>query len=94
MFYPFAEGMEVVGNTLFMVCKEYRHLYELDLDQLTYTRQSTVSGLFDGTPDQIRKVIVPADKVEGVEESGTMLYFTEGAFYRFFPILHSPQRSL
>ena len=32
-------------------------LFELDLDAGTYTRESTRSGLFDGQPDQLQKII-------------------------------------
>ncbi|CAB9507191.1 osmC-like protein [Seminavis robusta] len=81
-YYPNAEGLSVHENSLFVVCKKYNHLYELDLDRLTYTRKSTSSGLFDGTPDQLRKIIGPpageAANTDGSEEEPeVLLYFTE-----------------
>ena len=68
-YYPNSEGIAVSGNTLYFVCKRFNHLYELDLDKLTYTREST-QAMFDGGPDQIKKVL---------NENGefAMLYFTE-----------------
>ncbi|CAJ1930763.1 unnamed protein product [Cylindrotheca closterium] len=67
-YYRFSEGIDVSGSELFYVCKESKHMFTLDLDRGTYTRQSTVNGLFDGTPDQIERVL---------EGSSEFLYFTE-----------------
>jgi hypothetical protein len=61
-------------------------------DRGTYTRMSTVYGLFDGAPDQVERIL---------EGSSDMLYFTEeggkdaGVHARdqnghFFTILESP----
>jgi len=53
----------------YFVCKYHNHLFELDLDRMTYKRQSTRNGLFDGTPDQLRTVVD--------DNQGRMIYFSE-----------------
>jgi hypothetical protein len=40
----------------------------LDLDDFTYTNTTTVSGVFDGSPDQIKRVL---------NDDEDILYFTE-----------------
>jgi uncharacterized protein len=72
-YYPNSEGMAVYENTLYFVCKRFSHLFELDLDKMTYKRYSTQSADFDGTPDTIRKYI------QSIEDGGEelLLYFTE-----------------
>jgi hypothetical protein len=42
----------------YFVCKKVKQLFELDLDAGTYTRQSTTSGLFDGGPDQLQRILL------------------------------------
>ena len=68
LYYPNSEGMEVMGQYLFFVCKKHKHIFELDLDSMTYRRRSTRNGLFDGEPDQVKKFTT---------EDGPMLFFTE-----------------
>eukprot|EP00980_Cylindrotheca_fusiformis_P005677 scaffold1184_cov132-Cylindrotheca_fusiformis.AAC.98 len=91
-YYRNSEGIDVKGSDLYFVCKEKKHLFILDLNRKTYTRQSTKSGLFDGAPDQVERIL------EGKSE---MLYFTEEGGKdagvhardhngRFFTILESP----
>ena len=67
--YPNSEGVDVSGNKLFFVTKRFGHLFELDLDNGTYRRTFTSSGLFDGSPDQLQEVI-------GYNNEA-LLYFTE-----------------
>jgi len=91
-YYRFTEGIDVNDSELFFVCKESKHMFILDLDGGTYTRKSTVQGLFDGAPDQIERVL---------EGSSEFLYFTEeggkdagvharSADGHFFTIFESP----
>jgi hypothetical protein len=67
-YYPNTEGIDAKGSQLFFVCKHVKQMFTLDLDRGTYTRMSTVSGLFDGAPDQVERIL---------EGSSDMLYFTE-----------------
>ena len=69
MFYPNAEGIDVFGNELFFVSKVRRTLYILNLDGTDYATSTSRSGLFDGRPDQIQRVVE--------DDSLELLYFTE-----------------
>lgn len=73
MYYPNSEGIAIYKNLLYFVCKRFNHLFVLDLDKMTYTRHSTLSETFDGTPDGVRTYIKSTE--DGEEEA--MLYFTE-----------------
>lgn len=90
--YPMTEGIDVNGDQLYFVCKQVKQIFTLELDRGTYMRKSTVYGLFDGTPDQVERIM---------EGSSELLYFTEeggkdaGVHARdhngsFFTILESP----
>lgn len=92
-YYPQTEGIDVYENQMIVVCKNIKQMFTFDLDKMTYTNESTVSGLFDGGPDQMGRLL---------EDSGELLYFTEEGGKdagihardeqgRFFTILESPQ---
>lgn len=92
-FYPQSEGIDIQDGMMYIVCKKIQQLFIFDLDTMTFHNVSTVSGLFDGDPDQMQRILG--------EESG-LLYFTEEGgkdagihardqFGRFFTILESPQ---
>ena len=70
MYYPFSEGLDVFGNQLYFTIKERKQLFILDLDRSTYVRQSTRSGVFDGMPDQVARIVGDEDQ---------LLYFCEEA---------------
>ena len=53
---------------LFFICKKIRMIYTLDLIDQTWRRDSTESGLFDGQPDQMQRLL---------DDDRDMLYFTE-----------------
>jgi len=72
MYYPYTEGIDIRNGILYFVSKTRKSLYILDLDNLTYIRSSTVSGAFDGQPDQVKRII--AD-----DPDSDMLYFCEEA---------------
>ncbi|CAJ1947317.1 unnamed protein product [Cylindrotheca closterium] len=84
-FYQHTEGLDVYDNELFIVSKAQRSLFILDLDNNTYERHSTDSGLFDGQPDQMQRLI--KNGPSNVESSNTfkaneaeeepLLYFCE-----------------
>jgi hypothetical protein len=68
-YYPQSEGIDVQGSKMYVVCKGIKSLFTFDLDEMTYVNTTTVSGLFDGSPDQMERIM------EGQE--GGLLYFTE-----------------
>lgn len=70
--YPGSQGIDVNGNILSFVCKEVQRLYQLNLDDMTYTMASTKVGLLDGEPNEIAYVV--GDKSVGGQ---TLLYITE-----------------
>lgn len=56
-FFQHTEGLDVYNNELFVVSKAQHSLFILDLDKKTYERHPTNSGLFDGQPDQMKRLI-------------------------------------
>jgi hypothetical protein len=89
MYYPDCEGIDVNDGMLYLVSKSIRQLFILDLDAQTYTTTTTQQGVFDGGPDQVKRIVGGEDDI---------LYFTEeGGRYpgvhgrngegRFFTIL-------
>ena len=91
-FYPESEGIDIQDGKMFVVCKKIKQLFIFHLDEMTYKNISTASGLFDGHPDQVQRIL---------GHDGGLLYFTEegGAnagvhardeLGRFFTILESP----
>ena len=56
-YYRNTEGIDVSGNQLFVVSKVQKELFILDLDAMTYEVHSTVFGLLDGQPDQMKRLI-------------------------------------
>lgn len=60
------------GHELFFIAKYYKTMFVLDLDRGTYMNQTTKNGLFDGQPDQIKRIFG-----DETETSDSMLYFTE-----------------
>lgn len=69
-YYPQSEGIDRDGPYLYMVCKNIKALFILHLDDFTYERYSTEHGIFDGAPDQMKRILK-----EG--EESDILYFTE-----------------
>lgn len=92
-FYPQTEGIDVYDGTMYVACKGIRQLFMFDLDTLTYSNHSTVSGLFDGSPDQMKRILDdnPSDLLyfteEGGVDAGIHARDEEG---RYFTILESP----
>lgn len=93
LYYPHSEGIDVYGSQLFFVCKKIHMLFVLDLDNGTYMNRTTKSGLFDGQPDQIQRILG--------DSRGDLIYFTEeggehagiharDSVSRFYTILESP----
>ena len=91
-FYPQTEGIDIQDGIMYIVCKKIQQLFVFDLDEMTYHNVSTVSGLFDGDPDQMQRIL---------GQEGGLLYFTEEGgvnagvhardeLGRFFTIFESP----
>mmetsp|Transcript_9601 Transcript_9601/g.23922 ORF Transcript_9601/g.23922 Transcript_9601/m.23922 type:complete len:195 (-) Transcript_9601:1307-1891(-) len=91
-FFPQSEGIDIKDGKMYIVCKKIKMLFIFDLDRMTFDKMSTVTGLFDGGPDQLQRILGGA---------GGMLFFTEEGgkdagihardeFGRFFTILESP----
>lgn len=66
-FFPGSEGIDAYEGSLYFVSKKAKFMYVLDLDGDTWERRSTVSGVFDGSPDQLTRLV-------GEQE---ILYYTE-----------------
>jgi hypothetical protein len=93
LYYPNSEGIDVFGSQLFFVCKKIKQLFVLDLDGSTYTSSTTTSGLFDGGPDQLQRIIGGNEDVlyfteEGGRDPGIHGRNAQGFFYT---ILEGPQ---
>ncbi len=69
-FYQNTEGIDVRNGLLYFVAKRSKSLYILDLDAFTYIKSSTVSGAFEGQPDQIKRIL-------DQDPTSEMLYFCE-----------------
>lgn len=67
-YYPLSEGIDVYGSQLFFVCKKIHQIFTINLDEGTYTNETTISGLFDGKPDQVHRIL---------DDDKDILYFTE-----------------
>jgi PT repeat len=91
--YPNSEGIDVYNGILYFVCKSIKYMFELDLDRRTYRRQSTRSGLFDGEPDQLQKILFDSNEEfiffteEGGVDAGIHARDSAGVFYT---LLESP----
>lgn len=94
LYYPDSEGIDVQGSRLYFVCKNIKVLFELDLDNNTYTSQTTVNGLFDGGPDQLQRILVDGSEdylfftEEGGDDAG--IHGRDGTG-KFFTLLESPE---
>lgn len=69
------EGIESHAGMLYFVSKEQDELFTLDLDKGTYKKESTVQGLFQGSPDQIVRLL--GEETKNDEEEESYLFFTE-----------------
>mmetsp|Transcript_25104 Transcript_25104/g.30909 ORF Transcript_25104/g.30909 Transcript_25104/m.30909 type:complete len:690 (+) Transcript_25104:87-2156(+) len=71
-YYRYTEGIDIRNGFLYFTAKVTKSLYILDLDNLTYEKSSTVSGAFDGQPDQVKRIL-------DEDPAAEMLYFCEEA---------------
>ncbi len=67
-YYPQTEGIDAHESQLFFTCKNIKQLFTLNLDEGTYSNQTTVNGLFDGKPDGMQRIL---------DDPNGILYFTE-----------------
>ena len=94
-YYPQSEGIDVYGDEMYLVCKRIQQIFTFNLDTMTYFNQTTVSGLFDGNPDQMQRIVGNSDDLlffteEGGKDAGIHARDGEG---RFYTILESPEYS-
>jgi hypothetical protein len=90
--YPNCEGIDAFKDQLFFVSKVRKEIFTLSLKLGTWFLTSTVSGLFDGQPDQLQRLL---------GDSRDLFYFTEEGRVdagihtrdkdsRFYTIMESP----
>jgi uncharacterized protein len=72
--YPSTEGVDVDNGILYLISKEFKLLYLLDLDKGIYTASSTKQGAFDGQPDQIQRLLSSS---QHGRSDDSLLFFTE-----------------
>lgn len=70
-WYRHSEGIDIVGDTLFFVSKVQKEMFILDLVSNTYTVETTVHGLFDGSPDQVISIVGDDELLFFTEEGGS-----------------------
>lgn len=91
LHYPNCEGIDISGNQMFVVSKVLKRLFTFDLDGNTYTSKSTVSGLFDGEPDQVAYILGAQDLLYFTEDGGTNAgVHARNSLGQYFTILESP----
>lgn len=66
--YPNSEGIDTFEGDLYFISKRLRAMFTLDLDAGTYKVESTRSGLFNGGPDQVQRIL---------NDDSNLLFFTE-----------------
>lgn len=79
-FFPNQEGIDSVGDRLYFISKVVKTMFILNLEDMTYEAQSTRSGIFDGQPDQITRILRPehvSDDAPDAVDNKLMIYFTE-----------------
>jgi hypothetical protein len=74
--HPSAIFADIRKGILYMTCKADKQLYILDLDAQSYVVSSTVSGAFDGQPDQVARLL-ESDTTSGNAVENDILYFCE-----------------
>ena len=68
-YFPNAEGINVYNGILNFVSKNEKMMFRLDLEQETWTKSSTNSGLFDGRPDQLVRMFGSSEYLFFTEDS-------------------------
>jgi len=68
---PFS--IDVYYGHMYVVTKGIKQLFIFDLDNMTYRHQTTIHGLFDGQPDQMKRILdgKNSDLLYFCEEQGT-----------------------
>ncbi|MEM1008914.1 MAG: hypothetical protein AAGJ35_07890, partial [Myxococcota bacterium] len=66
LHYRESEGIDVQNGVLYFVSKRWKSLYILELDDFSYRNVTTRSGLMDGAPDQIQRVLGGAPASEEI----------------------------
>ena len=69
------EGIDIRDGMLYMTAKVDKKLFILDLDKKTFKDTSTVSGAFDGQPDQVQRMV-------GADGSNLLYFCEDGGSYQ------------
>ena len=70
-YFPNSEGIDVFDRVLNFVSKVKKELFTLDLEEMTWTKSSTLSGAFDLQPDQLARIIGDGDILYFCEDGGS-----------------------
>lgn len=74
------EGIETHNGMLYFVSKVQYELFTLDLEEGTYKNESTAQGLFQGSPDQIVRLLEEEEENQNQDkdkDEESYLFFTE-----------------
>lgn len=71
--YPNAEGIDIKDDVLYFVSKVDKTLFILQLNQGTFTKESTNQGAFNNQPDQVARIVGsdPQNILYFCEDGGT-----------------------
>lgn len=71
--YRNTEGIDIAGNSMYVMSKEFRRMFTIDLDSNQYCSESSMHGSFYGGQDQVIKLLD--------DDAEAALYFTEEGAY-------------
>ncbi|GKZ00419.1 hypothetical protein MPSEU_000994800 [Mayamaea pseudoterrestris] len=74
LYFPNTEGIDQNDKYLYFVTKVFKSMYVLDLELNTYINVTTLSGAFNGQPDQVINLL---GKTKNYFEEDQWLFFTE-----------------
>lgn len=86
-FFPGSEGIDVYDGMLFFVTKKKNLMYTLYLDSNTWERRSTKHGAFDGSPDQLARMVGEEEILYYTEVSHSFAYHYKSVYFRSISLL-------
>jgi hypothetical protein len=69
--YQYSEGIDVSNRVMNFVSKVNKELFTLDLEAMTWTNTSTLSGAFNLQPDQLARIIGDSEILYFCEDGGS-----------------------
>ena len=75
--FPNSEGIDMHNRTLNFILKATKKLFTLNLEAMTWTKTSTLSGAFNMEPDQIGRVAGDAEALYFCEDGTAERTFTD-----------------